>query len=1035
MFEVGSSPRKVVIGVLTPHTGGFYYGTVVNGILEVARRHGAIAIAFETSRLRLAQHGGVLAGARVDGWLAINEFNDPELLAALRARGAPIVHVHSRPDIDDGAVVLPDNEGGTRALTEHLLAHGHRRIAFAGNLTHIDMAERLFGFAAALDAAGVPIDDKLVFDTPHHKEIDGQNVAKTLLAMPAGSVTALVGATDRVALGAQQAFLEAGRRVPEDFAIVGFDDADAAQFAEPPLTTVRQSFADIAACAFTELMAAILDRRTPTGLIRVSTQVVLRRSCGCLESHSQVPRPVAAGEGRVQSLTSELLALAGTGQMSVVTLEQWPEAEKVAQAIEAGATGTRTSEVVRGDWWSGFLRYQRDAESAVRVLSLLEHRFSAWAGEADSPAIRGVLRDLRVALMHQWQRTERLKVAHFESVTETAYRLARDLSGSGADPAEDLGWIRWSNAYHACCALWEEPQASAAAPSLVITGEYRSVTAPGSVAHSWVSQEEFPPLALLETADREGSILCVASVPSGRSGEYGLLAVVAPLAFEHLEYVGTPGNWAVQLGAALDRARSEKELRRSAELDALTGLPNRATLLKRMDAARAAGQNTGFAVLLVDVDDFKKINDSLGHDAGDRLLVQIADRLVEEVASTSDLDRASANLVARVGGDEFAIMLQGIDGEAAVVAQVQRLKERLEQPYLLQGRTVFVSASIGVNLGQGAEAGTRDLLRDADTAMYHAKTRGRARHEIFHKGMHAQAVEKLHLDARLRQALEQDELELWYQPIVDLPGMVDVGAEALIRWRHPEQGLLPPGRFLPVAEEVGLAIPISEWVIRRACAEAARFQATASQPLYVNVNVPAVHIKQPDFVDFVERALAANGLSPRVLGIEIVESTLLDERAKATLALSKLLALGVRVAVDDFGTGYSSLSYLRDFPVSTLKIDRSFVRNLPDNSRDGGIARAIIAMGQGMGLGIVAEGIENYEQLQFLAQAGCDYGQGYFIAMPLERSKYMERLTNHRARPSGPTRWSEALARSTPPREGSASRSAPPSARAIPRDS
>jgi len=1010
----------VVIGVLTPRSGGFYYGTVVNAILKVARQNRAVVVAFETSRLRLLKEGQVLASARVDGWLAVNEFFDPELLRALRARPEPIVHVHSKPDIANGVVVLPDNEGGTRALTEHLLEHGHRSLAFAGNMGHIDIAERCRGFRAALAAAGVAVDESLIFDTIHHKEADGRDVAHELLSRKPGSVTALVAGSDRLALGAMQTFEEAGVEVPDEFAIVGFDDADAAQFAEPPLTTVRQSFAEVAERAVEELLALVRGERAPEFELRVPTQPVLRRSCGCLVSHSEAPKVLAAAEGRGASLTTELLRHARGNQLGDVTLEDWPEARNIAVALEAAATGGGPSQVIRADWWAGFLRYRRDAESAVRVMGLLEATFAAWASAHGArPPEQGVLRDLRVALMHQWQRAERTKVAHYESVTEAAYRLANDLSGFGVDPSENLAWIRWSGAHHACCALWHEDEGDCPG-ALYMTGDYtpeagNSLRPRGLVP---IPPAEFPPRHVLETARREGAIVSVASVPRGRGGEYGILAVVAPLRFEHLEYVGTPGDWAVQLGAALDRTRAERELRDSAELDALTGLANRNTLLRRVDAMRMMEDgNATIALLFIDLDDFKKVNDSLGHEAGDQLLVQMAERLTEEVARTAGTGQPHQHVVARVGGDEFVIVLFGVSDEAQVISTVERLQQRLKQPYSLHGRSVFISASIGVNFGRGTEFGARELLRDADTAMYRAKMRGRARHEIFHHGMHTQAVEKLHLDERLRLALEQNELELWYQPIVGLPGMGDVGAEALVRWRHPEQGILPPGRFLPIAEDVGLAIPISEWVIRRACAEAARFQPPSGQKLYVNVNVPAAHIKQPDFVEFVQRALGESGLDPGAFGIEIVESTLLDETARSTLALTKLLAMGVRISIDDFGTGYSSLSYLRDFPVTTLKIDRSFVKNLPENLRDSGIARAIIAMGQGLGLGIVAEGIETAEQLEFLIRAGCDYGQGYFLSVPLEHGAYLSRLADQRTRASRmpPHRSDYPLRRSSPP--------------------
>lgn len=1025
MLPIDSNPPKAVIGVLTPHTGGFYYGSVVNAILATVRHHDAVAVAFETSRLRVLKDHEVLGSATVDGWIAVNEFSDPALLRELRARNVPIVHLHSKPDVPHGSVVLPDNEGGARSVTEHLFAHGHRKIAFAGNLDHVDVAERYLGYRSAFAGASIVAPEELVYDTPHHKEDDGREVGLRLLellraAKEAGGdppVTALVAATDRLALGALAVLTDAGVRVPEDFAIVGFDDAEAAQFAEPPLTTVKQSFAEAARCAVVELLSAIEEQRQPNSEIRVPAQPVVRRSCGCKLSHSM--RPVSRPpRDRIHALTLELLALAGRNDFRRVTSLDWPEAERIARLVDEGARGADITELVRGALWRGYLTHKRDAESVVRAMELLESTFHEWTRDPDTRTRGGgILRELRVALMHQWQRAQRVKVAHYESVTEAAYRLAGELSRPELDdPAWDLRWIRWSGAYQASCALWDEyagpRRAVAMSPSrrssrpprkslgLRITGDYEAGQA-AVLKHpsAPISPANFPPQALLSAAYERGAILTVASIPRGREEEYGLLAVVAPLAFEHLEYVGTPSDWAVQLGAALDRVEAERELRARAELDAVTGLPNRSTLLLYLDRLRRDPAELSFALLLIDLDDFKKINDSLGHEAGDQLLVQIANRLVEEFPDAGDQSRAQA-VISRVGGDEFVVVLSGVDGEAEAVAAIERIQERLRQPYTLLGRTVFVSASFGVNFGRGQVASAQELLRDADTAMYKAKTRGLARHEIFHRGMHAQALEKLHLDAQLRLAIERSELELWYQPIVDLRTGQDAGAEALIRWRHPDQGLLLPGRFLPIAGDVGLSIPISEWVIRRACAEAVRFREQSGLGLYVNVNVPPDHIRHGGFVEFVEQALSESGLEADALGIEIVESTILDEPAKCTLALARLCKMGVRIAIDDFGTGYSNLSYLRDFPVKTLKIDREFVKNVPGNSRDNGIARAIIAMGQALGLSVVAEGIETLEQVQFLKQTGCDLAQGFLISVPLEPACYLERL--HQARSAMP---------------------------------
>jgi predicted signal transduction protein with EAL and GGDEF domain/DNA-binding LacI/PurR family transcriptional regulator len=1032
-------PPRTVIGVLTPFTGGFYYGAVLEGILRTAQENDAVAIAFETGRLRLVGSGEtderILSSRLVSGWLAVNEFDDPLLLARLRERGQPVIHVHARPKTEAGCAVLPDNEDGTRAATEHLIHHGHARIAFAGCCEQADVAERFAGYQAALAEHGLAFDPGVNLGTPWNLEADGRIAAARLLALRADrscsgaeAVTAVVCATDKVALGLMGALAAAGLRLPHDLAVTGFDDTHDAQFAEPSLTTVRQNFAAVAATAVRHLLAALRHDAPLPSIVRVPTQLIVRRSCACVVSHSRPPRIAKEAPTRAAVLTTELLRVAGHGGLRDLTLEEWPGAAEIAAAMDAAVRGDFDAVArVIGEWWSGFLERNRDAESLVRVMALLESTLRGWCDDLDDrPELGGALRDVHVALIHAWQRSERVMVAHYESVSEAAYRMNSALAGSGADPSRDLSWIRWSHAQRACCAVWRAAPSLPGMPGgaldrprdLQIVGDYRaSEGALFDGASPAVSPEDFPPADLLDAARLGKAMLTVASVPRAGGGEYGLLAVVATLEYEQLDYVGNPGDWAVQLGAALDRASAENELRTTAALDALTGLANRATLLEWLETLRTTDESKTFAVLFVDLDDFKKVNDSLGHDAGDRLLIEIGARLTAEVRrpprgartapSPLALDPSDpSGMVARLGGDEFVVVLPTVETEDEAIRVAQRLQDRLREPYALGAETVFVSGSIGVNFGRGTQFTAHELLRDADTAMYRAKVQGRARHEVFHHGMHLQAVEKLRLDARLRHALECEEFELWYQPIVALATGRDVGAEALVRWRHPEQGLLGPGRFLAVAEDVGLSIPISEWVIRRACAEAVQWQTAGNAPLGVNVNVPAAHVKEPGFVDFVARALADAGLSPRALGVEIVESTLMDEPARCAEALNGLMSLGVRIAIDDFGTGYSSLSYLRDFPASTLKIDRSFVKNLPASVRDSGIAKAIIAMGQGLGLGVVAEGIETKEQLQFLTQAGCDFGQGYYLARPMEFAVCAERLLRAQKSPAtgGPER-------------------------------
>lgn len=938
----------------------------------------------------------MLANHRIDGWLAVNEFDDPALVQELESRGHPVVHLHSRPaDGRQGCAVLPDNQGGTGAATEHLIEHGHTRIAFAGSQRQGEIGERFQGYRAALSKRGIPFDETLVFHTKTNQNSDGEELVERWLETFGGVLpfTALVAGTDRLALGLTAALARANKLLPQDLAVVAFDDIEDAQFAEPALTTVKQSFRALAGTA-THLLLDLLEKGVVLPAeVRVPTKLVVRRSCGCVATHSLPPQVSSTALTRTDKLTTELLKLAGYRRGRETTLNDWPAAKRIAQTLDAAVAGTLLITARPSiEWWVPYLEYVRDAESLVRMMALLESTARTWCGQelVHHPDATGALRDLRVTLLHAWQRSERQAVQHYESVTQATYRINLALNAMHTDPARDLSWLHWSLVKHACVALWEGASSrapnvppSASEPALSIVGRYtRSGDAHMPEGDDRFPPEHFPPPELIAIARRNKCVLTVASIPGSGDREYGVLAACYPLDYDQLDFAGSPGDWAVQIGAALDKSGAETQLRRTTELDVLTGLPNRFTLIQHLESLRSLEDERPFALLYVDVDDFKKVNDSLGHEAGDALLVQLAERLrsVAEIQA-----RESVQLfMARLGGDEFVVVLLDPNAEHTAIEFAEFIQQELRRPFFVGEDKIFVSGSIGISFGRAGSHLAQELLRDADTAMYRAKIQGRARYEVFHRDMHAQAVEKLQLDARLRHALEYDELELWYQPILSLRTGRVTSAEALIRWRHPEQGLIGPGRFLAVAEDVGLAIPISEWVIRTACRDAASWQSASPYPIAVHVNVPAAHIQHPGFVEFVEIALKSAGLSPHVFGVEIVESAVMDDQEKSVHALSRLLALGVHVAIDDFGTGYSNLSYLRNFPISSLKVDQSFVRTLPGRTQDSAIVKAIIAMGQGLGLSVVAEGIETPEQLQFLMQLGCDLGQGYYFAKPMD---------------------------------------------------
>jgi diguanylate cyclase (GGDEF)-like protein/PAS domain S-box-containing protein len=432
-------------------------------------------------------------------------------------------------------------------------------------------------------------------------------------------------------------------------------------------------------------------------------------------------------------------------------------------------------------------------------------------------------------------------------------------------------------------------------------------------------------------------------------------------------------NYMAILADITERKRIEEATRHQAEHDPLTDLPNRVLFLDRLQQALAANrrQHTQFALMFLDLDRFKQINDTLGHHAGDAVLKEVAARLTRCVRGV--------DTVSRLGGDEFVVLLADIGGVDQAAHVASTVMQSVARPVHAGGQEIAPSVSIGIAIcpSDGQDADT--LLRHADVAMYHAKQDGRNAFRFFSPEMNAHVVERVQVENMLRRALEQGEFELEYQPEVDISTGRTIGIEALIRWRHPERGLLLPHEFMPVAEESGLIVPIGEWVLREACA-CARAWRDRGFPVVVSVNLSGTQFLHGDLVRRVDEALAASTLEPRFLELEITEGVIMKGDAAASQTVEALRQRGVRFTIDDFGTGYSSLSSLRRFPLSKLKIDRSFVEDITRDPDDAAVIPAIIALARSLKLRVVAEGVENAEQLRFLQQHGCDEYQGRYAA-------------------------------------------------------
>ena len=429
--------------------------------------------------------------------------------------------------------------------------------------------------------------------------------------------------------------------------------------------------------------------------------------------------------------------------------------------------------------------------------------------------------------------------------------------------------------------------------------------------------------------------------------------------------------------ALSERQVLEDQLRHRAFHDALTGLANRALFANRVEHAlvSTARRDGAMAVLFLDIDDFKTVNDTLGHAEGDVLLGLVADRLRHCLRA--------GDTAARLGGDEFAVLLEALGDETEAIGIAERILAAMRQPFLLQGREVGLGASIGIASGRQTPDGADTLLRDADVAMYIAKSRGKDRCVVFEPEMHLRIVERMALRADLEQAIDEGgQFHLRYHPVVDLSSGAVAGMEALVRWDHPARGLISPADFIPLAEETGLIVPLGRWVLDEAGRQAAAWETSYGAGFFVTVNLSARQLSDPDLVSDVARMMKASGLAAEQLILEITESVLLHDTEPTVDRLVALKALGLRLAVDDFGTGYSSLAYLRRFPVDILKIDKSFVDHVEE--REGAaLTRAIVDMAGVLGLATIAEGIEQPGQALQLLDLGCRLGQGYHYARPM----------------------------------------------------
>ncbi len=443
------------------------------------------------------------------------------------------------------------------------------------------------------------------------------------------------------------------------------------------------------------------------------------------------------------------------------------------------------------------------------------------------------------------------------------------------------------------------------------------------------------------------------------------------------------GNSALFVGIDItERKQAERKLLRDAFYDNLTGLPNRALLTERLERSLEYSRrrpNYLFAVLFLDFDGFKNINDSLGHTVGDKVLKTVARRL-EAMLRGNDT-------VARLGGDEYVLLLDDIEDLSAATHVAERIHRAMMVPFTVEGQEIFLTVSIGITLNSSSYQQTEDVLRDADIAMYRAKAAGRNCYEVFDRAMHDAAMKRLEMESDLHRSIEGADFLLHYQPIVSFADGRVSSFEALVRWQRPRAGFTNPGEFIGLAEETGLIVQLDRWVLRHSCQQMCDWMeqfGSEACPASISVNLSSRHFSQPDLVEFVADTLSDVGLAPHKLHLEITESAIMENVDRVVTLLGSLREIGVQVGLDDFGTGYSSLSYLHRLPLHTLKIDRSFIHTAGEEQQNWQIVRSIVMLAHGLGMKVVAEGIETTEQRDHLAAMNCDFAQGYLLSVPLD---------------------------------------------------
>jgi len=997
--------RPLTVLVLTPSLGGNFFGDIFAGIArEVVRADGRLVIVetlqASAPRDEAGEQGdfaGRVAWSQVDAVISITTAVGAAYLQTLRDAGKPVVLVSStQMEGFHAPVARPDNRRGTIAAVEHLIEHGHTRIGFAGNLAQQDIRDRFAAYRHVLESHDLMVDPTLVFAAPENGETGGQVAARRFLDTP-HRPTALMVATDRNAIGVIRTLTSAGLVIPRDLAIVAFDNIAAGTFSSPTLSTVNQSFDEVGALAGRLIFAKMRGEEVPDTTFESESAVfMVRESCGCDadaqhgdtgiggsapgapterlrdELRDVLERELLTGDAVVDLRSHEAIAMTVLDAMRL--LEQGDSATSAQiQALTASLQGLTS----RPDTLRRLTDAMTDYAKRTRASTTLQ---TAEGSPGSARIAAAMWKAQSGSFLEQAEITDSAIVEQF--VVDAGL-----LDAGGSDP-RDLRWLTGTRVKAGALALWE---GTPSRNRLRIVGTYESDNVQPTVVGTVLPSESFPPESLIGSAAAGSRELCVVVPVSTRERDWGLLAVVAEI--DPTTARETFQHWAALLCASLESQRLQAAVRRSALFDALTGLPNRQLFVSQLEHALALSQrsHTPFAVLFLDIDGFKLINDSLGHQMGDRVLIGVGADITHELRSV--------DTGARFGGDEFVILLADTDAAGALVV-AQRVQARLAEVHEFDGHEIVTRASIGIATSFIEYATAEEVLHDADTAMYRAKSAEPGTVAFFDASMHMSALLRASLASELDQGLRDNQFELHYQPIVNLTSGRTDRFEALVRWRHPERGQLLPDEFLPSMEETGLIVQLGHWVITEVCRQLVEW---GPEVVNVSINISDKEFWSQDLLTRVLATLELHDLAPDRLTLEITESVLMRRPELALRLMKKMHEAGLRLHIDDFGTGYSSLETLHRFPVDAFKIDRSFIRTLTSSDNSVELISALVKLGKALGIAVVAEGVETGEQLEFLQEIGCATGQGYLF-MPAVTGDHVADLLGHSLHAEDPGR-------------------------------